>query len=468
MLSWIKKHWDVAKASYELEKENAPTNQVKQQHDFLPAALALVEQPPSPVGRKLAWLLILLFTIAIAWSYFGKIDVVSVAQGKVVTRGQTKIVQSFEPGVVLAIHVENGQSVKQGQVLVELDATESTADVTRLRQQHQSAEVNKTRNEWLYENLEKNDALTNDPEYPPHIEAGIARVQTLLARSQLQEYVAVQEAYHQQLQEKRVELEVAKKRLDKLNETLPLLEEQVKGMAQLAGEGITARFKYLEYEERYIERKKDLVIEQDRILQVKAGISSVEKQKEKHRQEFKKQIVSDLAEATNNLVAYEQELKKAERTFGFQRIRAPVDGVVQQLTVYTIGGVVKPGDALMAVVPATRELEVEVSILNKDIGFVSEGQDAEIKLEAFPFTKYGVIDGIIQSIDLDAVQNEDLGLVYPARITIEKSEMTIGDKQIPLNPGMALTAEIKTGKRRLIEFLLSPLLRYKDESLRER
>ena len=143
-------------------------------------------------------------------------------------------------------------------------------------------------------------------------------------------------------------------------------------------------------------------------------------------------------------------------------------GVVQQLAVHTVGGVVTPAQELMVIVPADSRIEVESMVLNKDIGFVHSGQEAEIKVESFPFTRYGTIVGEVKFVSRDAVADETLGLVYPARMKMAKTTILSGSTEVPLAPGMAVTVEIKTGKRRLIEYLLAPLQRYRDESLRER
>ncbi|MGI1678943.1 MAG: HlyD family type I secretion periplasmic adaptor subunit [Cellvibrionaceae bacterium] len=469
MFESIKRHWKVAREAYALEKKSVAGKLPIHQKDFLPAALSVMEKPASPAGRFFIWLIVILFSTAILWSFFGKIDEVAIAQGSIVTRGQTKVIQSIQPGLVLDIYVDNGSQVKKGDVLIELDATNSYADVTRLKREYQTASLLRLRSEWILKEIDKDSAqLASELLLPSSIDEKVISIQKMFAESQLNEYRATQSAYQQQLEEKKSELSVVKRQLNKLVETLPLLEEQEAGMAKLSKEGIAARFQYLEYQERLLGRRKDLVIEQDRVLQVKASIRTVEKQREQQQEEFRKKLVSDLAEATDIQISVEQELKKAEQTNKLQRLRAPVDGVVQQLAIHTIGGVVSAGDALMVVVPAERYLEVEAKILNRDIGFVSEGQEVEVKLEAFPFTKYGVVHGTITSIDLAAVQDEELGLVYPTRISIEKSSVMVHGKEVQLVPGMSLSAELKTGKRRLIEFFFAPLLRYKDESLRER
>ncbi|WP_422464024.1 HlyD family type I secretion periplasmic adaptor subunit, partial [Endozoicomonas sp. ALB115] len=164
----------------------------------------------------------------------------------------------------------------------------------------------------------------------------------------------------------------------------------------------------------------------------------------------------------------EQERIKAEELHDQQQITSPIDGTVQQLQVHTIGGVVQPAQALMQIVPAEAKMEVEAWILNKDIGFVHEGQSAEVKIDTFNFTKYGLIDGMLTNVSNDAVPDEQLGLRYLANVQIEKDWMQVGSRQVNLSPGMSVAVEIKTGQRRLIEYFLSPLLKFKQESIRER
>ena len=167
-------------------------------------------------------------------------------------------------------------------------------------------------------------------------------------------------------------------------------------------------------------------------------------------------------------VQYEQELNKARERQRARVLRSPVDGVVQQMQVNTVGGVVNPAERLMVVVPADVTLEVEATVLNEDIGFVRAGQASGIKIESFQFTKYGLIDGTVKHISADAVEDEKQGLIYPMRVSLKTNRTLVGDRWVALAPGMSVTAEVKTGKRRAIEFFLSPLMRYQDEALRAR
>jgi len=491
MFDGLLHHIDVWKAAYRTEKERERKTFRVEEADFLPAALEILEKPASPIGRTMMMIVMLFFTLALLWSVFGRVDVVATAQGRIIPLGDIKVIQPAELGVVRAILVENGQTVRQGESLIELDTTISLADSARARRELQVARVAKARYEAILMGLqggashasggnsgsdgrscssphqikEKRKATFKPPE---GVSPEITRMQQLLINSELNEYEAALETYRQQKIEREAEERVVEQEITKLQEILPLLQEQVDARAELLEKGLTPRFQYLEYQERLVGQTRDLQIQKDQLSKVKASITGAEKQIHQVTQEFLKNTYSGLAEAEDQIVALTSELTKATKRQDLQALRAPVDGIVQQLSIHTIGGVVQAGDALMVVVPEERTLTVEANILNKDIGFVTAGQDVEVKLEAFPFTKYGVIHGKVLHLAQNAVADEDLGLIYPARISLASSTIRVRGKDITLSPGMAVTAEVKTGKRRLIEFLLSPLLRYKDESLRER
>jgi len=460
------KYWEIAKEAYRHEKKQASKKISVDQKDFLPAALELLETPASPMGRGIIWLICTFFIITLLWSMIGKVDVIAIAQGKVAPIGQTKIVQSFENGVIHRIHVENGSHVNAGDILIELDSTSSTADITNLEREFQTASLAVKRNKWLLENLTR--AQLQKFELPTTLSKEEARIQDILATSKLNEYRATQGAFLEQRKEREAEILVTSTELEKLQTTLPLLEEQVIGMKNLAEEGVTARFQYLQYQEKLVGRRKDILIARNQIKQIMASVRSVKMQKRQHMQQYRSQLTQELANANDKKIAFQQELIKAKNRQIHHNITSPVNGVVQQLKTHTLGGVVAASDPLMAIVPKERKLQAEVNILNKDIGFIEVGQEVHLKLESFQFTKYGVLLGKIISIDHDAVHDERLGLIYPSRISLMEDSIMVNDKQVPISAGMSLSAEIKTGKRKLIEFILSPLLRYKNESLRER
>ncbi|MFQ5488780.1 MAG: HlyD family type I secretion periplasmic adaptor subunit, partial [Gammaproteobacteria bacterium] len=287
-------------------------------------------------------------------------------------------------------------------------------------------------------------------------------------QGQLREYQARQAALDDDIQSREAELSATQAVINKLERVLPLITERVASLDKLAAKGMAARAAFLELEQRRIETEQDLATARERVQGIRAAIRERHQQRRAAAAEFKNTALRQTAEAGRRVRGLRQELVKAKRRSRLQILTAPVSGVVQQLAVHTLGGVVTPAQPLMIIVPQDHDIEVEAMIANKDIGFVHPGQDARVKVDAFPFTRYGIVDAKLRAVSLDAIANEKQGLVYSARVVLKENTIAVGDKRVDLAPGMTVTVEIRTGERRLIEYFLSPLMQYVDESLRER
>jgi len=434
-------------------------------HEFLPAALEIMEKPPSPGLRWLMLILCTLFALALLWSFIGKVDVVATASGKVVPSASSKVIQSIEIGSIRAIHVKNGQRVRKGQLLVELDPTISTADEAQSSQQLLSADIVQARNDALLGYLRSGAVKFNPPLGTPE---DVALTQAQFVRSAIAEYEAQKSSLEQQQAERRAELNGAEAEITKLEQTLPLLDKQLAARQELADKGYFSRLKLLEFEQLRVEHIQNIEIQRANAAQARASIRNISAQLRQLRAAFGRGAVSELAEAEDRSALASSELKKSARRKDFQQIRSPVDGKVQQLTLTTIGGVVQPAEPIMVIVPDDASVQVSAQILNKDIGFIYEGQPVRVKIEAFNFTDYGLIPGEVDNISRDAIADENLGLVYDTRIKLSKRFLMVNGKRTEIGPGLAVQAEIKTGERRIIEYLLSPIAKTMDEAGRER
>ncbi|MEQ6343028.1 MAG: HlyD family type I secretion periplasmic adaptor subunit [Gammaproteobacteria bacterium] len=440
-----------------------------QELEFLPAVLEIQETPPSPLGRAIAWTLIAFFTIAVIWACIGKVDIVAVAQGKIIPGDRIKVIQPLEIGTVRTIHVHEGQAVTKGDLLVELDATASGADRQRLSEQLMTAKIEAAR--WrALSALEFRDEHRPFPAFaaPPQAHAAQMAVQQRLLQNQIAEYTARLSEIHNTIEQRRAEQAGAKETVAKLEATLPLVAKRADALKNLADKKLASEHSYLELEQQRIEQQQDLAIQRNRLQETASAIAGAEQQRLALQAEFKRTALTELAKAEEAATSLTQELVKAEQRTTLQHLIAPVSGVVQQLAVHTVGGVVTPAQQLMVVVPKEHALEIEALVKNQDIGFVRDGQIAEVKVETFPFTRYGTIDAQLLHVSNDAIADEKLGLVYSVRVLMKKSVMNVEGKRVNLTPGMAVTVEVKTGKRRLIEYFLSPLLQYAKESVRER
>jgi hemolysin D len=468
-MSGIRRHLQVLAASWKHRKAMDTDKRKLHEIEFLPAALEVQQTPPSPVGRAISYIVILFFVIAVAWACIGKVDIVAVAHGKIIPTGKSKVIQPLEIGKVTAIHIKEGQSVKKGDPLIDLDPTSMEADVGRLKAEYQMVKASRARTIALLNTLQ-NDSNMPDEYYilEEEVDVSIAQAQRDSMISQFEEHLSRKQALSSEIQRKHAENSVIRENIKKHEETIPLITERVVSYKKLLSDNHVARNDYYELEQERIEQVQDLAAFKSQLSETRQAIQQAKAQLKASGAEFKKTIYQEKAQLETQLSGLEKELVKATMRQNLQGITAPVDGVIQQLAIHTIGGVVTPAQELMVIVPDQQQLEAEVFIENKDIGFVEENHEAEIKVDAFPFTKYGMIEGKITNISNDAVENENLGWVFMSRVAMFDDKIQVGEKLVNLTPGMSVTVEVKTGKRRLIEFFLSPLLRYRQESAKER
>lgn len=443
--------------------------------EFLPAALEIQDTPPLPAGRYILWAIMLLFSFAVVWATLGQVDIVGVAQGKIVPSSRVKVIQPLETGVVRTIYVNEGDHVEKGQALIELDSTQTGADREQIREQQLALKLDRARLLTILDTLKKRPVthnqgqLTHD-KFTDLTEATPAQIsrQRGRAQSQLNEYHARMDVLKDEKRQRRADRGGILQRIAQLNATIPLVTERANALKGLLEKDLAPRSRWLELEQQRIEQVKERDVQKKNLMSIEAAMANISQRQAAQKAGFETQILTDLAGVQDRITALEQELIKAEKRITLQSLRAPVAGTVHQLAVHTIGGIVTPAQELMHIVPEEDAIEVEAWIANRDIGFVHNGQEAEIKVETFPFTKYGTIDAELINVSNDATPDEHLGLVYAARVKMRATTMKVKDKIVNLTPGMAVTVEVKMGKRRLIEYLTAPLLRYKDESVHER
>ncbi len=454
---------------------------------FLPAALSLQESPVHPAPRIAMGLTLLFAVIALLWAVFGKIDIVASAQGKLIPDSRSKVVQPMETASVLAIHARDGQRVAAGELLIELDATQAEADSTRVGEELEATRREVARAKALLELLEGRVAVLHELRgsrlagettagpggtgafagKPAPTSSKKAAEQRLLEG----EYAAYRTRLEQidaEIERRQAELLGTEETLAKLTQTLPMIRARAEDYQKLQRENFVSRHGWLEKEQARVEAERDLSAQRAKQQEIRAALLEARRQRAALAAETRRATLDRLHEAERKAAGLEQEVVKTRNRDGLMRLTAPVAGTVQQLAVHTVGGVVTSAQPLLVIVPNDNPLEVEAFVENKDIGFVQAGQNAEVKIETFPFTKYGTLHGTVAQVSSDAIQDEKRGLIYAARVKLARTTLVVDGKTVHLSPGMAVTAEIKTGKRRVIEYFLAPLLRYGDESLRER
>jgi hemolysin D len=432
-------------------------------NQFSTAALAIVAQPPSRVVRMVSLAICVMVGATLLFSFFAQMDVVVSAQGKLIPAGRSKVIQPLEAGVVRSIAVRDGQPVKAGDVLVELDLTNSGADRDRLQRELWEARA---------EVLRTNAQLAGQASFvlPVGMPTEVARNQLAVLQSHMAEQQAKLAALQADLVKRRADADAIASNLSQARSSLPLIQQKHGMREELAKTGHVAQASVIETRLELMNAEKEILVQGSRLKEAQAGEQATLEQVSQARAEFTARASGELVEATKKRDAAQQELIKANQRWTLQTLRAPIDGVVQQLTVTTVGGVVTAAQPLMTIVPEHSPLELEAQVLNRDIGHVRIGQRVINKVETYDFTRYGYIEGEVMWVGTDAIQDSKLGPVFPVRIKLAQAETptAVNGRSGILKAGMSVTADILTDERRLIQYLLAPMLRYKQESLRER
>lgn len=457
----------IFQAAWQRRHELAGPARLADELAFLPPALSLQETPVHPAPRRIIWAVISFFVIAVLWACFGQIDIVAVATGRIVVSDGTKLVQPLEASIVKAIRVQDGDKVKAGQVLIELDPTIAQADNSRLTQERLSALSEAWRSQALLA------AITQSkPPALPQSAADIPAEAQVAMQNQLhaewQDIQAQKARLTADIDTKTAEVATVREQVAKIKATLPLVEKREADFNALVAQGFVSAHASQDRTRARIEMEQDLATLRARREEVKAALVQAEQAKKAWQTDTLKTLNERYAKADLQQKQLAQESSKASQRERLTSLTAPVDGTVQQLAVHTTGGVVTPAQVLLVVVPEQAHVTADVTLENKDVGFVNLGQVAEIKLETFPYTRYGTVPAKVSNITADAVSDEKRGAIFPATLVLDANAIDVDGKKIKLAPGMNLTAEIKTGHRRVIEYLLSPVQTYAKESLKER
>lgn len=459
-------------AAWQARAELAGPARLADEAAFLPAALSLQETPVHPAPRRLAWAIMALFVAALAWTILGQVDIVAVAPGRIVVSERTKLVQPLERSVVKRVLVQDGDHVQAGQPLVELDATAAAADKANVAEQFKAAESEVLRARALLGALSSGAALGNEAApkavFPGHWSASdvaAARAQLLAEWGDMTAKLA---KLGSEVSRRQAEIATVGEMVAKLEATLPLARQREADFSKLIDQGFMSSHAGQDRTRERIEQERDLATQRARLVEAKAALKESESARRAFLAEARRTLQDREAQADFKRQQAAQEQAKATQREKLTVLSAPVSGTVQQLAVHTPGGVATEAQTLMVIVPDGAEVTAEVAMENKDVGFVNVGQSAEIKLETFPFTRYGTVPATVSRVSADAVNDEKRGALFPATLTLKATQIDVDGKAIRLSPGMNLTAEIKTGQRRVIEFLLSPIQRAGNESLRER
>ena len=437
------------------------------QYEFLPAAEEIVETPAAPLGALVIWLVTLLLIVALAWSYFGRIDIVAVANGKISTEGSTKIIQPAVSGVVTNINVHEGQRVKKGETLLALDKTTAEKDAATVNQSLNTARVEHD----ILRRLAvggNTDEIINNADLPDETKAMLrqfASSQTALSAARQQAVNSTISNYQQQLQFN----QQAKNQLETNAQNLKNRKAEIEKQLPNANpvDKLRLQNELNNIDQRITSADSAVLGQNQQLLQSQSALTQAQNQSQTQTAETNSAFNNQIITAEKRIIELENNLVKAKQILAQTTITAPVDGTVLSLTVKTIGGVVNAGQQLAQIVPEKVPLYVDAALDNQDVGFVKPGQRVVVKVATYPFQRYGYLEGTVENISPDAIQDDKKGLIYKAKIKLN-DEKSSKQNQLKLLPGMSVSAEITTGQRRIIEFFLDPLMTRADESLKVR
>ena len=461
------KHWQVAREAWgeESRRRRAEAHRQRVETAFLPAALEVMDTPPRPAGRVVLWLIVAAAFTAIAWACLSHVDVVAVAEGRLVPEGKLQSVEAAESGVVTGILVTEGQRVTAGEPLVTLDPTYAEADTVSARNELAAARLQRARALVMLAHA--------DEEATPDPFEGLAPTGALLAErrlaatriAELTSRLAGLAARAEGAEQARAQ---AGTQIARIEATLPAARQQLTAREALVADGYASALSVAELRERVTNLTFDLTAQTQEVQKAAAELRMLTEEAGQAREAFRAEAAQALAEAEAIIATRSELLAKAERRSQLQTLTAPVDGTVNEVALTTIGQLAEPGQPLLTIVPAGNDLYVHTFLLNRDRGFVSVGDEGVIKLEAYPFTRHGFLRGEVDVISSDSVVDEARGLVYPARVRIVGNDVRANGREAPLTAGMAATVEVTTGRRRVIDYVLSPVARATSEAGRER
>jgi hemolysin D len=422
---------------------------------FKPHLAEIEENPVSPMGRKILWSIIIFMLIAVAWMFIGKTDVVVSARSEVVPVGNVKVLQALSGGSIKKIYVKEGDAIKKGAPLIEIDPTVEESNIESKKQNLMILDLE----------IKKLQSLIDGTPFsmPEGIDPAIAILISGMHISEKSSQESQRLRIQQQIDQIQEQIRATEVDQQQANEMYKMGLSEEKRMRKVLD--IIAKNDYYRVQKENARYKKDAQRKSYEIMQLQDKLNELNTQILNISQDFKSRLYEQLTKKTKELVALKSEIETVSFKKQKQVITSPVDGVVAKLAVNTIGGVVSPAEKLLTIIPKDAPMQLKAIVENRDIGFVKDGMKAVIKVDTFDYQKYGFIDATVEKISPNAIKDEKLGLIYEVYLKPEKNFLEVEGENRYLTPGMSATAELKVGERRIIEFFIYPLIKYYKEGV---
>ncbi|AJA45250.1 HlyD family type I secretion periplasmic adaptor subunit [Frischella perrara] len=436
--------------------------------DFLPAALEVQETPPSPIGRFILWSIVILLVIAIAWASLSKVDIVAATRGKLVVNELSRPVNSAVTAEIVEVLVKEGEHVEKGQSLIKLNSASLVAQLEENILQQKINRFHIARLELLYEHYLNRPA-------PLILSDNFQLESPLLAQQiSMQLQAEVEDDYNEKevfkLNQQIITAQIENYQIQKemAENLLPIYREQYEALNSLYKKDMTSKDSLLEIQKKYLEAKFTVNSADAKVKEMRANYAQIDAQIKSHVADKIREIEREKIQRLNQNDILSAQQKQLEALIAQYELKAPIAGIVESLVYRDAGAAVEAPQELLKIVPENEKLIAEVWVSNQDIGFLRRNQLAAVKIDTFDFTRYGWIEGKLLNISSDAIDDKDLGLVYKAVIELSTNHLIIDGQTIKLESGMSVSAEVKTGQRTVLSYLLSPMMEALDDVGKQR
>lgn len=437
----------------------------KDNSDFLNGIESILATRPS----KLLWLVPSLIgslvIFIILWLTFSQIDVIAPSLGKTIPSSRMILIQAKETSIIEKVYVKNGQNVKKDDLLVEFKNNVENFENNSMKAKYETLLLKKIFLEEMIKYIDTNIKVKEI--INPDISESLIKLLNDKLISNISSYDTEIRSLNVKVEKVLYEKRMVETEIKKLTELLPFTQYKLEQMKKLVEKGLEPEISLKDLEEKYIEERSNINIKKDEIKKLSTQYEISEQELMQFKNNTKKELLEEFNKTTDELNTTLPEVNKSNYLLESKYIYASEDGFIYNLNNGTSGRVIQSGEVVMELIPTSSPLEVEAKVLNRDIGFIHIGQEVKVKIDSFKFTKYGYIEGVITNIAKSSVLDEKLGEIYPVLIELKTDTMKIDNKHIKLMPGMTCSVDIKIGKRRLIEYIISPMIRYKDEAMRE-
>ncbi len=447
---------------------NVPSDSLKplcqvRDTEFMPEVQGALVEDATALTRATVWLIALLLFAALLWAYFAVLDEVTTGEGKAIPSSKVQTIQNLEGGIVAEIFVREGQIVDKGDRLLRLDDTrfvsnmgESEADRLALL-----ARVERLSAEGEGRPLQL-------PEEIAKAAPGLAADEEALYRSRQRGLSSEVGILREQLQQKIQELAEFRAKVQQYRSSLGLIQSELNMSEPLVASGAISQVEVLRLRRSAVETRGSLNATTLAIPRAEAGVKEVERKIEEAQLRFRTEALKELNEVRTELSKITASSRAIEDRVSRTGVVSPVRGIVKQLKVNTIGGVVQPGSDLLEIVPLEDSLLIEARIRPQDVAFLHPGQQAMVKFTAYDYTIYGGLKAKLEMIGADTITDEDGNSFYPIQLRTDKSHLGSVEKPLLIIPGMVANVDIITGQKSVLDYLLKPVLKARAEALRER